>query len=182
MMLNWFKRKKILSAEVAALKLNLNAIDGLDTPRYPTKLNTEDNNSLNTLIYLTRAATIILALKVCELKKSDGKRAEEVLNEFHKNLYSPTPDGTNWNLVSDMKSLMEQVLTLRTMPADESETNGHFLQRVELWAESWLQHLPNAERVVQSVGKLAISVLGARVIDEANAIDKLVTDVLYHAQ
>jgi hypothetical protein len=182
MMPSWLRKKVLLSADIAALELHLNAIDGLDKPKYPDKLTDECNEAINTLIYLTRAATTIMALHLSELEEAGGKRASEVLAAFHCKLYPPSPTEEGLELVNEVKALMEEVLALRTMPVNKSDTNAKFIQQVESWSEIWLEHLPHSDLIVKSIGKLAVFMMGSRIIADANSIDTMVADVLYRAR
>jgi hypothetical protein len=176
---NWFRRKNLLSPENAALVLHLNAIDGLDEPRYPNALSDEINNSLNTLIYLTRAAVTILALRREELERMASDRAHQVRDAFERKLFPPQPDKEGLALVGEVSELMKLIHSLLTLPP--TKTNEELMQQLMPWVENWLKQIPEGDTILSKIGKLRGSLLVGRLIEEVNAIDALVANVLYKA-
>ena len=167
----WLRRNSRITSETAALLLDGNALTGLIDRRYTNSLSDEDETALNTLIYTTRVATTIMALRLEELRKPHSAKAQEILKAFEVRVFSA---GLG---IRQVKSNMQFIHNFRTFSPTDS--NQELAAQTMQWLELWLRQIPSGADIFTSLGSFQSLLLLGRLTEDINAVDSLVKSVLH---
>jgi len=131
--------KNLLSSADAANVLDICARVKMDSKNITAiTIDQEQANSINELVYMTKAAIVINWLRVVGKNRQEVSRAKAVLADFERKTLDAVPPEARSSLARRMEVLVTKTTELREIAENAILTQSEMDQAIAGWCKGWL--------------------------------------------